>query len=262
MKLGDTLKDEPARILTYGVSGSGKTTLAGLMAMYEEFSPLYIFDWDLRIGTLRARLDKKFWDNVISDPYRDVRMQGEAFTLMQAKAEKLEGEGIRTVVIDSGTFCMTGIMHRVLMLDGKPPTQTPQLQHYMQQQSLFKDIIGRLCSKKMNVVLNCHEDTNKDEMTGRLFKAVDLTGKLSNQIPGYFNEIWHSEINQISGQEPKYVIRTKSDMVYPARTSFRSLSVLEQQESIWQKVIAEKKILQAPPTAPIAEPQKVTVGAA
>ena len=72
------------------MSGSGKTTAGAMMVEYEGFYPMYVFDWDLRIGSLRARLPKEYWDRVHSDPYRDIRTQGEAFAIMQAKVERLE----------------------------------------------------------------------------------------------------------------------------------------------------------------------------
>ena len=137
-------------------------------------------------------------------------------------------------------------MARVLGLESKPATTTPQLQHYMLQQSLCKDLVQRLCSKRLNVIATTHEDADKDEVTGRVFKAVALTGKLAQRIPGYFNEFWHTEIIQSSGSEPKYQVRTRSDQIFSARTTFKSLSSLEDQANIWPKILKERA------TGPIA----------
>jgi len=38
------------------------------------------------------------------------------------------------------------------------------------------------------------------------------------------------------------MIRTRSDMTYSARTSFKTLADVEQQDKIWPKIIAERKI--------------------
>jgi hypothetical protein len=131
-------------------------------------------------------------------------------------------------------------MARVLMLDGnKPATFTPQLQHYMQQISLIEELVSRACAKNMAVVMTCHEDTQRDEVLGKLYKAVDLTGKSANRIPGYFNEFWHCEVIQSSQKEPQYCVRTRSDMVYAARTSFKSLEAVEQADAIWGKIVKE-----------------------
>ena len=239
--LSQVIHTDPIRGFLYGVSGAGKTSVLGLMAQYEEFTPIYWFDWDKRIASLQARLDKKFWDRVIADPYRDNNIPGEAFILMQAKIDKLEKEGIKTAVVDSATFCMKGIMARVLGADGKAATSSPQLQHYMQQISLFEEVVARLCSKQMNIFFTAHEDTQKDEITGRLFKNVDLTGKAANRIPGYFNELWHMEVTASMNAAPTYKIRTRSDAIYSARTTFRTLDTCEDQALIWQKIIKERE---------------------
>lgn len=241
MKLSEMLEADPIRALVYGVSGTGKTTLAGLLAAQPELRPVYFFDWDMRLAGLQSRIPKELWEFIEADTYRDKNVPGEAFTLMEAKIERLESSGFRTAVVDSMTFAMQGIMARVLFLDGnKLPTSTPQLQHYMQQQSLVTSLVSRLCAKKMNIILTAHEDTSKDEITGRLFKAIDLTGKLAQRIPGYFNEFWHTEVVQQTGKDPEFKVRTRSDQVYAARTSYKGLQTLEDQGKIWEKIIKER----------------------
>src|SRR5574341_157010 len=150
MKLSESMELRPKRGLVYGMSGAGKPILIARMAMFDEFCPLYVFDWDLRIESVRAIIPKDRWSLIDSDPYRDMSMQGEAFLKMQAKAETIVSQGFKTAFLDSGTFMMKGIMNRVLMLDGKPATDTPQLQHYMKAMSLTEDIVSRLCAKPLN----------------------------------------------------------------------------------------------------------------
>jgi hypothetical protein len=240
MRLDTLVSNDPPRALVYGPTGSGKSTLAGLMALHAQFTPIYVADWDLRIASLRRKLPANVWQNIEVEPYRDVNIQGEAFTKLQAKLERLQSEGFKAFVNDSLTFCTRAVMARVLMLDGnKPPTFTPQLQHYMQQISLVEEFVSRACSKNMAVIMTCHEDTQRDEILGRLYKAVDLTGKSANRIPGYFNEFWHCEVLQTSAKEPQYCVRTRSDMVYAARTSFKTLDPVEAADGIWGKIIAE-----------------------
>lgn len=242
-KLSDTVSTDPIRAAVWGVSGSAKTTLAGLMALYEPLRPIYFADWDRRITTLRARIPKEFWDYISSDVYTDVNIQGESWTNFEAKMARIHTEGFKTVVVDSVTFMLMGIMARVLMLDGKPATSNPQLQHYLSQQSIIKDMLQKLCSKKINVICNFHEANDKDELSGRVFKAFAITGKLTESVPGYFNEIWHTEISQMNPSDPpNYVVRTKSDAVYMARTTFRTLNAVEKQEELWPKVLKEMQM--------------------
>ena len=240
MKLNELVSNDPPRVLEYGPTGAGKSTLAGLIALHPQFRPVYVADWDLRIASLRRKIPSEVWQYIEVEPYRDVNIQGEAFTKLQAKLERLPAEGFKCFVNDSLTFCTRAVMARVLMLDGnKPPTFTPQLQHYMQSISLTEELVSRACSKNMAVIMTCHEDTQRDEILGRLYKAVDLTGKSANRIPGYFNEFWHCEVLQTTQKEPQYCVRTRSDMVYAARTSFKSLQPVELAEEIWGKIVKE-----------------------
>lgn len=240
--LSEVVEKDPIRAAVWGVSGSAKTTLAGLMAQYDEFRPIYFADWDRRIVSLRARLPRELWDYIGADTYTDTNIQGGAWTQFEAKVSGIHTEGYKTFVIDSMTFMLMGIMNRVLMLDGnKPSTSNPQLQHYLSQQSIVKDILQKLCSKKMNIICNFHEANDKDEVTGRVFKAFAITGKLTETVPGYFNEIWHCEVQQPPGSEPEYVVRTKSDVTYMARTTFKTLKSVERQSELWARIIEEMK---------------------
>lgn len=249
MKLSELAASDPISALVYGPSGTGKTTLLGLMAMHPELSPVYIADTDLRAVSMRVQVPQEAWQNIEVVPYRDSRVQGEACTMLEYNLGRLAD--FKTIVIDSFTFLMNiVIMSKVLYLDGgKPATQTPQLQNYMQQQSIAKKILSDTRSKGTNFIITCHEGTLKDDVSGRLFKGLDLSEKFANVVPGYFNELWHTEVQQLTGKEPAFMIRTRSDMVFSARTTFRTLDTLERQELIWPKIIREQTGL-ALPTPP------------
>ncbi len=243
MNLSDDLPNRPVTALVYGATGSGKTSLIGEMARYQEFCPIYFMDFDLRIDALRARLSHDEMKQIYFDPYRDKNLQGESFILAQQYSnnpgllDQKYAITFKTIVTDSGTFLMRAIMALVLRLDGgKTATTTPQLQNYMQQMSLTEEFVSKLCGSGRNFIFTCHEDASKDEVTGRLFKNVDLTGKMANRIPGYFNELWHCEVRQMTGKEPEFVVRTRPDPIYSARTSFGELQSVEGQGEVWKKI--------------------------
>lgn len=244
--LEETASKDPIRAAVWGKSGAGKTTLAGLMAAYEEFRPIYFADWDRRIVSLRARVPREFWPYIHSDVYTDTNIQGGGWTAFEAKMMTVEKE-YKTVVIDSMTFMLMGLMNRVLVVGGnRASTSNPQLQDYLSQQSMVKDMLQKLCSKKINVICSFHEANDKDEYSGRVFKAFAITGKLTETVPGYFNEIWHCDIAPANpGQEPEYVVKTKSDGVYMARTTFKSLKASEKQSEFWPHLMAELAALKA-----------------
>lgn len=242
--LNEAMVDEVVRALIWGPTGSGKTTLWGLLARHEKFRPIYCFDFDMRIASLRARLKEEEMSHIFFDEYRDKAIQGEAYIAAEYNSRNFESiktkykQDFKTIVIDSGTFCMMSMMSRVLMLDGKPANSNPQLQHYLSVGSMFNELIQRMCGMKLNFILTTLEDTEKDEIVGKVFKGPDLTGKkIGLRIPGYFNELWHTEVAPVPGGDPKYIIRTRSDAIHSARTSFGFLQSTEPQEEIWPKII-------------------------
>ncbi|KKK54906.1 hypothetical protein LCGC14_3079930 [marine sediment metagenome] len=240
--LASIIQKDPVRALIYSDSGKGKTSLIGLAALYEEFSPIYIFDWDLRITSLRATIPSAHWHKIESDPYRDNQVGGEAFTKMQALVGRLDPK-FKSWAIDSFTSLLEGSMAHVLALDSKPPNSVPTLRNYGERQSIIKRLITTMCAKNLHLFVSCHERTAKDEVTGRLFKSFDMDPALQNRIPNYFNEIWHVEINQTTATGNQYMIRTRSDMTYSARTTFKTLADLEHQDKIWPKIIAERNLI-------------------
>jgi len=245
--LSEAIKKAPIRLFVYGPTGCGKTTLWGMMTHYPDiFCPIRVIDFDLRLGSLAATLDSLDMGYIDFDEFRDTNIQGDAFMRAETELRTLEikkGKGelkFKTVVLDSTTFMNKHIMNRVLVEDGgKPSNSIPQIQHYLRQQSYLEDFVAKTVGLGLNIVFTAHEDKDKDELTGRLFKNVDLTGKSANRIPGYFNEFWHCE-NRISVKgDTEYTVRVRSDSIYAARTSYKILSTIERQEEIWGKIVAE-----------------------
>ena len=185
--LASIISKDPVRALLWGRTGSAKTTTVALATQYEEFYPMYFFDWDLRIASLRATIKPEHFSRIHADPYRDVQMQGEAFTKMQAMVAGIDRHPYKSWCIDSFTALLEGIMAHVLQLASKPANAIPSLPNYMERQSIVKQLITQMCGKKLHLFVNCHEDTAKDEVTGLVWKSFDMDPKLQNRIPNYFN---------------------------------------------------------------------------
>ncbi|KKK76650.1 hypothetical protein LCGC14_2861480, partial [marine sediment metagenome] len=158
--LASIIQKDPVRAMVYSESGKGKTSLIGLAALYEPFSPMYVYDWDLRIASLRATIPPSDFGKIHTDPYRDITTGGEAFTQMQAHVGRIDPK-FKSWAIDSFTSLMEGIMAHVLALDSKPPNSVPNLKHYMERQSIIKRLITSMCAKSLHLFVSCHEDTAK-----------------------------------------------------------------------------------------------------
>lgn len=244
-KLSDSLVAAPVIALVYGTSGSGKTSLIGEMAKHEELWPIYIADFDLRIQSLRATLSMDEMSHIYSDYYQDGKFQGTAWMDFEKFANDPKlldtkyGVTFKTFAMDSLTFAMRAQMARIQMLaGGKSSSTPPTLPEYGAQTSGMLEILTKLRGCGKNIIVTAHEAGNKDDVTGRMFKTLDVTPSLL-KTPGLFNEFWHTEISAPPGKEPEFVVRTRGDVTYSARTSFRTLDTLEKQGLVWTKIIKQ-----------------------
>ena len=244
-KLSEIITKKPITVLEYGPSGSGKTSLIGEASKYPELCPIYIADFDGRIDSLRATLTKENMANIYSDNFDDGKLVGSAWMTFEAIAtnpdslDKKYGVIFKTICMDSLTFGMRAQMARIQLLAGKQPGVAPTLPEYGSQGSGILDILTKLRGCGRNIIVTAHEAGSKDDVTGRMFKSLDVIPSLVSKTPGLFNEFWHTEILQAPGKEIEYVIRVRPDITYSARTSFRTLDSVEKQGLIWKKIVAQ-----------------------
>lgn len=243
------------KILVWSASGTGKTHLAGT---FRADGPCYFFDFDKRMETL-AGLDIDYDSYRDTDPFRPVAYDGAL-----KKLEELHRNcPYRTIVLDSLTTFAIAAMNKVMPLaksfmpkmtrmgDGK--TEVPVMQDFMGQMKFIEQFMLKLVALPCHVIVTAHETTDKDEITQQIFKNIAVTGKLSNQLPGLFNEVWRMEtkpqvINGVS--TPTYHLRTRPDNLHTARTTYReALDVLEKPDfaHLYKKICdhLEKKFPEA-----------------
>ena len=240
----DLILDANKRALVYGRSGTGKTSLLGKVLELDEMCPLYVFDFDLRLNSILAVVNRqRVVDGLTYDQFRDSTQPGRAFTDAEAKLREIErdikaGKGPRTVGLDTLTFMEKSIMGRTLQLDGKPPTFPPQLQHYKTVISTIEDFISKLCALNCNVIVNAHEDIDKDDITGQMVRGIGVTGKkLPSILPGYFNEVWYAEVMAVPNKAPEYRVRVQGTNIISARSVYSNKLEPIEGQGIWKKLL-------------------------
>lgn len=243
--------DPKLHILIWSPSGKGKTTLAGTGR--KAFGPMYFWDFDLRIQSLTG-LDIDY-DQYFDFDIRRPTAYDKAFAKLEAM-EALARKGelpYSALCCDGLTSLATASMNKAFAMvntfmpntkrmgDGK--VQIPQMQDYMAQMTCIEDFIRKLNSLPCHTIVTAHEDSDKDEVTQKIFKNLAVTGKLAGRLPGYFNEVWRMEVSDRAGADGKlqqfFKVRTRPDSIYTARTSYPgALTTLEDPDlsAIYNKI--------------------------
>ena len=215
-------------ILIYGPSGTGKTEFVATWAEAGEVlyldsdsgilsiksSPRIPADWKLRIKHVPI-IDRS------SDPHIS---QPIGWETTKAVIESVAATGKfgtctpKTIAVDSATTISTMVMTYVLASNRKAIDAQPSLPDWGKQIEEMKRIINLARSLKgVNFIWVAHEQYNKDELSGRVWCLPLVTGKFSQQISGYFDEVYHAKVDQV-GSNHQYKLDTKATGLITAKT--------------------------------------------
>jgi len=201
--------------LIYGDMGSGKTNLLRTCR-----KPVLVHSFDPGgTKTIRDEIQK---GTVIADTRYEVEdpMQPTVFAAWDKEYHKLKSGSIfsqiGTYAIDSATTWASAAMNVVLKKANRLGSQ-PFQQDYLPAMTMIENAIKDMTGLPCDCILLCHEDTNKDEGTGRMFIGPLFVGKLKVRVPILFDEIYHAEAKEDS-TGIKYSLLTRSTGLYKART--------------------------------------------
>lgn len=223
MKLNELKTDENLKILLFGESGVGKTCFASGFP-----GPTHYYDFDLKVGSVSSFT--KEIDHITYDQYpldkNNLGAAGTKFNDDMGKLKSLAAMGefpYKTIVIDSMTTMSDRIMEYLMKSNpGIKRTltkggQAPALQDYGVFRIFMKQFIAEILSFPCNVIMTAHIEIVKDEMTGALLRVPMLTGKLSKELPIYFEEVYYASVEG-EGTSRKHVLQTQSDRKFNCRT--------------------------------------------
>jgi hypothetical protein len=101
----------------------------------------------------------------------------------------------RTVILDTLTECqkmnMSQIMAELLMAEpekGWDP-DIPDVRRWGKNIEQIRKWVRKYRDLPLNVIMTCHEMTDKDNMTGAIKHKPQLSGKLSNEVAGFFDVV-------------------------------------------------------------------------
>lgn len=203
-----TVNTEWLKVMSVGESGEGKSVFASSFP-----TPGFIFDFGKEIQSYKQKdffyeqydLSAQGWSKFEKD-FGELRKCIKEGTRMPGDS----GKGSYQTVIVDNVSAMTDIcMEKAMQLDPKrSPTGGPLWNvHYQMVKNLMEGRLRQLLNLDCNLVLIAHLDTIKDEEGAVIGVEPSLTGKLSGDVPAYFDEVYY-HCHRKEGGTTKWFVQT------------------------------------------------------
>lgn len=226
-QLADLKSEGNLKLLLYGDSGAGKTTfIAGMPG------PSHIADFDGKVLSAAEYLRHNNADQLKNVSYENysahagTRMAADQFNFDMGQANKAKPFPYKTIALDSLTTFSDASMQYLIKANpgvikriSTQGVQLPVLQDYGMARIWFKAVIGALLALPCNVVVTAHIQVEKDEATGQILRTPMMTGKLAQELPIYFGEVWRA----YRDDKGEHWAQTQTDSRYKCRSQIPGL---------------------------------------
>lgn len=212
----DAVSTSRFNAIIYGPIGSGKTQLLRTCR-----PPVFVDSFDPG-GT---KTNKDWIDQ--GKMYVDIRWEDEdpktptVFSAWDGVYHQRKRDGffaqLGTYAIDSGTTFAGTIMNTILKKAGRPGS-FPFQQDYGPAMGILESVIKDFTTLPCDCILLCHEDIDKDDVSGKMFISPLFWGKLKGRLPLLFDEIYHTETKETSSGQVNYSLLTRATGLTKART--------------------------------------------
>lgn len=206
-----TVNTEWLKVMSVGESGEGKSVFASSFP-----TPGFVFDFGREIISYRG-LDFDYeqydvsaagWSKYEKDFLVLKNCLAKGLRWPDENGKQVPGQ-IQSVVIDNLSAMTDVCMERAMQLDPKrSPTGGPLWNvHYQMVKNLMEGRLRQILNLECNLVFIAHLDTIEDEAGAVIGVEPSLTGKLSADVPSYFDEVYY-HTHRKEGGETKWYVQT------------------------------------------------------
>ncbi len=228
--------------LVYGQKGSGKTTLFSTCR-----KPVFIDSFDPG-GTIVLRDEIEAGDIIIDTRWEneDPRSPIVWDEWERTFRERLRGgflDAFATYGVDSFTTMSQAAMNSVLKSRGRaggvPQTGSGSDNDYVGQMLKLENALALMFSIPCDLLLICHPESEKDEITGSVTIGPMITGKAKIRIPLLFDELYFAKGEAVK-DGVKYTLQTRLTKQVMASSRLARKGLLEMHEEPNIKLILKK----------------------
>lgn len=229
-KLSDLKTADLLKVFVMGEPGTGKTVGASSFP-----GPIKFFDFDGKISSAYSFWKKRDPSRLEQIDYEDCTPKdekGTSFLEMNRTLGEIKKEfqetgklAYKTLVIDSMTTMSQEMLNWLVHYETGikrsrdiKSRKVPGMQDYMIFLPTFREFINLILTLPWNVVCTGHITVDKDELTGEIHRSAAIPGKMSKQLPIYFEEVYVS-----FAKDGKYVVQTQADYKYPCRSQLQGV---------------------------------------
>jgi DNA replicative helicase MCM subunit Mcm2 (Cdc46/Mcm family) len=201
-------------VLIYGKPGVGKTFLAATADHVPAMRPVLYLNIEGGDMTLRHAAPE----------IRKIPEEGSlSWSQLQAVYDQLAKQcynGVtpgeyapRTVILDTLTECQKMNMSQIMaeLLTAEPDKgwdpDIPDVRRWGKNIEQIRKWVRKFRDLPLNTIMTCHEMEDKDNMTGLVSHKPQLSGKLSNEVAGFFDVVVYLYVKQEDREGKKVTVR-------------------------------------------------------
>lgn len=186
-------------LLIVGRPGSGKSTLAA------RFPKPHFISLDRNLRGPAAQLSREgitditYDDDIDRDDTGQELVQSAQYLKFTKRLVEALQSDRQTIIVDNATQLTDMMCAEILRLS---PTKSGKMEipSWGQLVQFWKTLALKLRQAPKRVIILCHEKVEKDEVDGTLRYFLAIPGQSSDLLPGYFTDVWRTEVKEEATQ--------------------------------------------------------------